>query len=98
MIKEFDPEKCFNIITNELRTYVMVRDNGLCQLCGKIGSDCHHVIFKSQLGDNKANNLIVLCKKCHTGYGGIHGIMGKNLKILYSAIKRNEKKLRERLV
>ena len=52
------------------RDVVLERDNYLCQICGKDVSKkyqacVHHKNRNKQ--DNSFNNLITLCKKCHTG-------------------------------
>lgn len=54
---------------DELREFILERDNFTCQDCGffslTIGMAVHH---KQQLihgGDNKPENLITLCNKCH---------------------------------
>jgi 5-methylcytosine-specific restriction endonuclease McrA len=65
MISDFDPEIVFDTVTDELCEYVKERDNGMCQLCGRMGSEIHHVLFRSLGGTNKANNLILLCVRCH---------------------------------
>jgi|LGVF01.2.fsa_nt_gb 5-methylcytosine-specific restriction endonuclease McrA len=58
-----------------LRTYQIVRqgvierDNSVCQLkakgCEYISGPPHHIILKSHLGADKAQNLICLCPSCH---------------------------------
>ena len=37
----------------------------LCKICGKTGTDKHHVIYRSQSGSNNPENLIPLCRSCH---------------------------------
>ncbi len=37
----------------------------LCEFCGNVGMDLHHVKFKSQLGKDEITNLIALCRDCH---------------------------------
>ena len=98
MLKEIDPNFSYENITEEIANYVITRDRGLCQLCGKVGAEIHHIIFKSKMGDNKPNNLTLLCKECHTGQFGVHGISNKNIaKRLFERVLRNEKLFRERL-
>lgn len=46
------------------------RDKRLCQTCGALGTDVHHIVpFRWFDGDwQKANalaNLVTLCKPCH---------------------------------
>ena len=99
MLKELDPNLEFKKITEELRNYVVFRDNGLCQICGKSGSEIHHIKYRSHLGKNFANNLITLCTLCHTGKTGVHGIKEKGIfEILTLKVKRNERKFRELMI
>lgn len=37
----------------------------LCEVCGKVAVDIHHVLFKSQGGTDDIDNLIALCRGCH---------------------------------
>jgi len=37
----------------------------LCQVCGALANDVHHIVFKSRGGDDSDNNLISLCRHCH---------------------------------
>lgn len=37
-----------------------------CEVCHKQAKDIHHIIFKSQGGKDEINNLIALCRDCHT--------------------------------
>ena len=53
-----------------MRSYLMARENGKCQLCGgEFGkgkpSHIHHCLPRSEKGSNKAKNLAILHKKCH---------------------------------
>ena len=44
------------------------RNNGLCQKCGEWvppGVPCHHIIPKSQGGEDTMENLTLLCLECH---------------------------------
>ena len=54
-----------------VRSYVLSREKGLCQLCVKQFTKgnpvhLHHIIERSKGGTNKANNLAPLHEKCHT--------------------------------
>lgn len=50
-----------------LREKVFKRDNGICQLCGAKGWLCvHHKIPFRISRDNSMDNLITLCKVCHS--------------------------------
>jgi 5-methylcytosine-specific restriction endonuclease McrA len=45
---------------------VFDRDGGKCVLCGLSGAlECHHVVYRSQLGKGTENNLVMLCVRCH---------------------------------
>jgi len=97
-LKTFDSEKEFNEVTEKLYNYVLIRDNFLCQYCGGPGDELHHILFRSQQGKNKANNLITLCIECHRGHNGIHG-RGKDLKKEFmKKVFLNERKLRKEMI
>src|SRR6185295_10091497 len=59
----------------EVRRQVYERDGHACRACGKtvvLRSDnpflvmhAHHVVFRSQLGDDSAANKISVCLVCH---------------------------------
>jgi len=53
-----------------MRSYLMARERGKCQLCGKEfgkgnGSHIHHCKPRSESGSNRPKNLAILHKKCH---------------------------------
>lgn len=53
-----------------MRSYLMARENGKCQLCNKEfskgqPSHIHHVLERSKKGSNMPKNLAILHKKCH---------------------------------
>jgi len=53
-----------------IRSYLMSRERGLCQLCKKKfengnPSHIHHCKPRSEAGSNKPSNLAILHKKCH---------------------------------
>ena len=54
-----------------VREYVLHRDNHVCQCCkGKSGDkilNVHHIVSR-KTGGNSPENLITLCKTCHTNY------------------------------
>jgi len=58
------PQKDFQ----NVREYVLHRDNHTCQNChGKSGDiilEVHHIVSR-QIGSNRPDNLITLCKTCH---------------------------------
>lgn len=60
------------------RQYVYYRDDACCQRCGIVlpvyKCHIHHIIKKSISGDHSLNNLVTLCKDCHSLMDG-HEIM-----------------------
>lgn len=52
-----------------VRYFVFARDNYTCQCCGKSKDKIlhtHHILYKSQGGTDRADNLITVCSDCHT--------------------------------
>jgi len=99
VLKDLNPNQEFEKIIEELAYYIHSRDNGLCQICGQSGTEIHHVVFRSHVGKHKANNLILLCSKCHRdSISGIHGNLGSNIQQLLQKIVKNERTLRNNLV
>ncbi|RDW17607.1 hypothetical protein CWR48_13905 [Oceanobacillus arenosus] len=49
----------------ETREKVNDRDRGLCQQCGQVGTEVHHVMFKSRGGRGVFTNALTLCNGCH---------------------------------
>ncbi len=54
-----------------IREYVLYRDNHICQACNGKNKDkvlnVHHIESR-QIGGNRPDNLITLCKSCHKAY------------------------------
>lgn len=51
----------------DTRYYVFARDNYTCQVCHKSGIlQTHHIVYKSNGGTDRADNLITVCNKCHS--------------------------------
>ncbi|MBF0225691.1 MAG: HNH endonuclease [Desulfobacterales bacterium] len=52
-----------------IRSYLMCRGKGKCQLCGKDfknqSAHIHHIKPRSKGGNNRVNNLAILHEKCH---------------------------------
>jgi hypothetical protein len=53
-----------------IRSYLMARENGICQLCKNKfekgnPSHIHHMLERSKKGSNMPKNLAILHKKCH---------------------------------
>lgn len=95
-LKDIDPDYNYSEVTEELWQYVYARDNGLCQICGGKGEEEHHLIFKSHGVINSANNLILLCIKCHKI--NIHLWYDVSVKDLRMRVHNNEITFREALV
>ena len=53
-----------------VKQYLIARENGRCQLCGKgydvNGWHIHHIIPRSKGGTDRPSNLALLHKECHT--------------------------------
>ena len=92
--KNFDIEKEYDKVTEELRQYVYERDGGLCQVFGGAGTECHHIIYLSAGGKNKANNLILLS---NTGHNIVHEEGGYEHSLLLR-VKKNEERFRQRII
>jgi 5-methylcytosine-specific restriction endonuclease McrA len=54
-----------NKINNRLRSHIFDRDGYVCALCNNDATDVHHLVPKSQGGDNTPQNLISLCRFHH---------------------------------
>ena len=52
----------------DVRYYVFARDEYTCQVCKKKGKilHTHHIIYRSEGGTDRADNLITVCSDCHT--------------------------------
>lgn len=53
----------------DVRYFVFARDNYTCQVCGKSKGkilQTHHIVYRSNGGTNRADNLITVCTDCHT--------------------------------
>lgn len=67
-VKHWGYQKGFNYGWSSRREAILNRDNYTCQVCGKTHTrlEVHHIIFRSQGGTDEENNLITLCKECHS--------------------------------
>lgn len=54
-----------NNFSQKVRQQIHERDNGLCQQCGSLGTEIHHVKFRSQGGRGVYSNGVLLCHSCH---------------------------------
>jgi 5-methylcytosine-specific restriction endonuclease McrA len=49
-----------------LHRRILKRDRWRCQACGSmLQLQVHHMEFRSQLGEDREENLITLCAECH---------------------------------
>lgn len=51
------------------RYFVFARDNYTCQCCGKSKDkilQTHHIVYRSNGGTDRVDNLITVCTSCHT--------------------------------
>lgn len=53
---------------HDVRYFVFARDNYTCQVCKRKGGilQTHHIVHRSNGGTDRADNLITVCKDCHT--------------------------------
>lgn len=55
-------------IPNEVRQRVLERDDYKCIICGKSGFPNAHYIRRSQGGLGIEQNVVTLCRICHSAY------------------------------
>jgi len=48
-----------------IRRGILARDRGICQQCGRPGSEIDHRISPAQGGTDDPDNLQTLCRPCH---------------------------------
>lgn len=67
-IKHWGYQKGFDYRFSSRREAVLNRDGYRCQICGRgnTGLEVHHIVYRSQGGTDDENNLITLCKDCHS--------------------------------
>ena len=62
-------QKGINYGFSNTKSYVLDRDNYICQYCKGKSKDSklevHHIIFRRNDGSDEESNLICLCKTCH---------------------------------
>jgi len=67
------------------KNYVFIRDAGLCQHCGGIGTEVHHKVpvtldnYKEAIAVDP-DNLITLCTACHRSHHNMESTGGLNNK------------------
>ena len=52
-------------LNRKVRQAVIERDR-FCVLCGKVGVDIHHCVYKSLQGAESVENMVLLCRDCHS--------------------------------
>jgi 5-methylcytosine-specific restriction endonuclease McrA len=53
--------------SRDTRQKILLRDDGMCQQCGGIGTQVHHVVPKgSGKGRGVYKNGLTVCQPCHT--------------------------------
>ena len=71
-------------ISNKVRRVVYERDNGLCVVCGRQGFPEAHYVPRSAGGLGIEQNIVCLCRDCHTkfdfGDGETCQLMGEAIK------------------
>jgi len=67
MVRHKHPPVRLNAESYEaLRHQVLRRDGWRCQACGWISNlEVHHKDFRSHGGEDRVDNLITLCARCH---------------------------------
>lgn len=93
--RAFNPDRIYDTFTEKLWNYVYERDNRLCQECGRAGEAEHHVKYKSKAGKHRANEIILLCTKCHMKE---HDVKAKDEEIYLKRIADNERKFRQTMI
>lgn len=63
-------------LDEHLRTRVKARDGHRCRWCGRtnVGIDLHHIRYRRGAVDDVEENLICLCRMCHSF---VHGVPTK---------------------
>mgnify|MGYP001591994921 CR=1 FL=1 len=46
-----------------------LRDHPECERCGGMASEVHHAVAVARGGGSEADNLVSLCKACHSSLG-----------------------------
>jgi hypothetical protein len=83
--KDYQNGDCKDYYT--VRYFVFARDEYTCQVCHKKNKilHTHHILYKSEGGTNRADNLITVCSDCHTSENHKQG------SILYKWMKEHKK-------
>lgn len=55
-----------NNFSKKVRDEILERDDYKCQQCGDVGTEIHHVKYRSRGGRGVATNGVLLCAPCHS--------------------------------
>lgn len=55
-----------------------------CQVCGGLRTDVHHIQSRGASGDDVPDNLIGLCRTCHTKVHKLDGLTPADLRAILS--------------
>ena len=61
-------------IPMRVKKRVWWRDNGLCIICHQPGNPEAHVVSRAQGGRGIEQNIVTLCRRCHSDYDGARRI------------------------
>jgi 5-methylcytosine-specific restriction endonuclease McrA len=71
---------------------ILERDHYKCRSCGLRSNLCvHHIVFRSQQGEDTKENLVTLCASCHRGCHEEQGItiLGTDANAELKFLRRN---------
>jgi len=54
-----------NEFSRELRQEILLERDGVCQQCGGIGTEIHHVMPRARSGRGVKTNALLVCASCH---------------------------------
>jgi len=71
-----------NEFSKKVRDQIYERDQGKCRNCGGVGTEIHHVVFRSQGGRGVFTNGLLVCHYCHKRIHE-HKILANKWKFLF---------------
>ena len=71
MLPKKTPKRLTGRKYQKLAYKVRERDGNCCILCGRGAGHVHHIVFRSQGGEDKMSNLVTLCERCHQEAHGV---------------------------
>ena len=74
----------------DVRYFVFARDNYTCQVCKKRNKilRTHHIVYRTEGGTDRADNLITVCTECHTSENHKVGGVLYNWMIKHKKVKQ----------